>query len=129
MFRVLTLGLILVTACASESGGPLIEGGLYATPNEDGSFSVLKILKVDDGGVHVRVYSNRFATLPTTLAESSLYMVGVDHGPNEGLGMGHLPLSKTSFAGWRPTFIKAAAVKDEELEGYRMWLEAKGGYF
>ena len=25
--------------------------------------------------------------------------------------------------------IKTAEVKEEELEGYRMWLDAKGGYF
>jgi len=30
--------------------------------------------------------------------------------------------------GWRP-FIKVALVKEEELEGYRMWLDSKGGYF
>jgi len=89
----------------------------------------MKVLKLDDGGVHVRVYSNMFAARPTTIDETTLYMVGVKRGPNEGLGIGHLPLSKSSFAGWRPTFIKAALVKEEELEGYRMWLDSKGGYF
>jgi len=129
MPRLLVLGLMLVTACASESTSSVIEGGLYSTQNEEGTFSIVKVLKVDDGGVHVRVYSNMFAARPTTVAESTLYMVGVKRGPNEGLGIGHLPLAKTSFAGWRPTFIQTALVKEEELEGYRMWLDAKGGYF
>jgi len=43
--------------------------------------------------------------------------------------MGHLPLSRRSFGGWRPRFIKAVEVSGEELDGYRMWLQAKGGYF
>jgi hypothetical protein len=129
MPRFLVLGLMLATACASESSPSLIEGGLYSTQNEEGTFSIVKVLKLDDGGVHVRVYSDMFAARPTTLDESTLYMVGVKRGPSEGLGIGHLPLSKSSFAGWRPTFIKTVEVKEEELEGYRMWLDAKGGYF
>jgi hypothetical protein len=129
MLRFLALGLMLVTACTSEAARPLIEGGLYSSENDDGTFSIVKVLEVDDGGVHVRVYSNRFAAHPTTLDDSTLYMVGLKRGPNEGLGVGHLPLSRSSLAGWRLTFIKAVDVKDEELEGYRMWLEAKGGYF
>src|ERR1043166_4949138 len=50
--------------------------GLYSTPNEDGTYSVIKILKLDDRGVHVRVYSNSFSAHPDTLEEGALYMAG-----------------------------------------------------
>ena len=40
----LVLGLVLVTACASESASALIAGGLYSTQNEDGTFSIMKVL-------------------------------------------------------------------------------------
>ena len=111
------------------SRSQLVEGGLYHARNENGSYSVMKVLKIDEQGVHVRLYSNQFPTPPTKLEESSLYVAGMDRKPNETLGMGHAPLSKKSFEGWKVTFFQQPAVKDEELEGYKMWLEAKGGYF
>jgi len=106
-----------------------VEGGLYCTRNENGSYSVLKILKIDDGGFHVRLYSNQFSKPPQKVDESTLYMAGMDRKPNERLGMGHYPVSKKSFLGWGATFVQQSAVSAEELDGYKMWLDAKGGYF
>ncbi len=123
------MGLFSYLLGCTQSSSRLIEGGLYYTQNENGSYSVLKILRLDDGGVHVRLYSNQFSTPPTKVDESTLYMGGVDRKPDESLGMGHLPISKQSFQGWRAVFFQQSAVKEDELEGYRMWLEAKGGYF
>jgi hypothetical protein len=105
------------------------EGGLYSTPQEDGSFSVLKILKTDDGGVHVRIYSNRFDEHPGDVDAGTLYMAGLNKKPDEAMGMGHLPVSYATFEAWRPEYIKTVAVGDDELEGYDMWFDAKGGYF
>lgn len=123
------MGLFSYLLGCTQSSSRLIEGGLYYTQNENGSYSVLKILRLDDGGVHVRLYSNQFSTPPTKVDESTLYMGGVDRKPDESLGMGHLPISRQSFQGWRAVFFQQSAVKEDELEGYRMWLEAKGGYF
>jgi hypothetical protein len=107
----------------------LVEGGLYYTPGESGGYSVLKILKLDDGGVHVRLYSNHFSEPPVKIDESTLYMAGMKRKPGESMGMGHAPISKKSFAGWHALFVQQSTVKEEELEGYKMWLDAKGGYF
>jgi hypothetical protein len=106
-----------------------IEGGLYSTPGENGGFGVLKILKTDEGGVHVRLYSNQFPDLPVNIDEAALYMAGMDRQPDETLGMGHLPVSHQSFATWNATFVQQSSITEDELEGYRMWEEAKGGYF
>ncbi len=106
-----------------------VEGGLYSMPAEEGGYGVLKILKLDDGGMHVRMYSNRFDKPPAKLDESTLYMAGMDRQPGEALGMGHLPIGKRSFASWQATFIQQSSVSEEELKGYRMWQEASGGYF
>jgi hypothetical protein len=73
--------------------------------------------------------ATKFPTPPAKVDESTLYMVGVDRKPNQTLGMGHAPISKRSFAGWKATFFQQSTVKDDELEGYKMWLEARGGYF
>ena len=108
---------------------PLQEGGLYYCQNDDATFSVLKILKLDEHGVHIRQYSNQYPAPPPAVEESTLFMLGMDRKPEEKLGMGHLPISKNSFAGWDATFFHQSTVSDEELEGYKMWLEAKGGYF
>lgn len=106
-----------------------VEGGLYYTRQKDGSYSVFKLLKIDDGGFHVRLYSNQFPDPPRKVEESKLFMAGMDRKPNERLGMGHCPVSKNSFLGWGAIFIQQSTVSAEELEGYKMWLDAKGGYF
>jgi len=90
---------------------------------------VLKVLKVDQGGVHVRGYSNYFSTLPARIDEKKLYLAGTDYKPPETLGLGHLPLSRETFAGWKPVFIQQSTVTQEELDGYQEWKKEGGGYF
>ena len=117
---------LLASAVGQER---LVEGGLYSTMNKNGSYSVLKILRLDQQGVHVRMYSNQFAEHPSKLDESTLYIAGINRKPNESLGMGHAPISRRSFASWGVRFIKIVPVKQDELEGYEMWKKASGGYF
>jgi hypothetical protein len=105
------------------------EGELYSTPMENGGYTVLKILKIDDQGVHVRRYSNRFKERPLSVDESSLYMAGTDRHPGEMMGMGHAPISKKSFNKWNVEFIQNSQVNEDELEGYYMWRKSGGGYF
>jgi hypothetical protein len=117
---------LALSACAQSN---LKEGGLYSVEGEKGGFSIVKILKLDDAGVHIRAYSNRFPQRPPEVDVSKLYMAGIDRKADEELGMGHLPLSRQSFSGWKPILIKVVPVEPAELEGYEMWKEAKGGYF
>ena len=126
-FIIVIMGLFASLFGCSRPG--LVEGGLYYTRKENGSYFVLKILKTDELGVHVRLYSNQFSEPPKRIDESTLYMAGIDRKPNEALGMGHAPLSRKSFEGWKATFFQKSTVNAAELDGYKMWLEAKGGYF
>lgn len=121
-----SITFLWLTACAQSSWK---EGGLYSVEAEKGGYSIVKILKLDTVGVHIRAYSNRFPQRPTDVEVSKLYMAGIDREPDEELGMGHLPLSRESFSGWKPVLIKVVPVVPDELEGYKMWEEAKGGYF
>jgi hypothetical protein len=125
------LSVLFGTAIAASSAAAdrWVEGGLYVTEQEPGRFVPLKVLKVDERGVHVRVYSNVFRAPPKTIDESTLYMAGVDRRDDEPLGMGHLPISKASFSGWNARFVQQSSVTAEELEGYDMWRDAEGGYF
>lgn len=107
-----------------------IEGGLYYTPDENGGYSIIKILKIDNDGYHIRLFSNNFMIPPKLIDEKSLFMAGMwDRKPGESMGMGHLPLSRATFIEWNPVFIQKSTVKPDELEGYKMWLDDKGGYF
>lgn len=115
-------------ACRGKQA-EVVEGGLYCHPGENGGFAVLKVLKVDQYGVHVRLYSNHYDQPPIKIDESTLYMAGMDRKPDQELGAGHLPISNKSFATWGVRFVQQSTVKDDELDGYRMWLDAKGGYF
>jgi hypothetical protein len=119
---------IVAFACGARQPTYVV-GGLYSVPAERGRFSIVKILRVDPEGVHLRMYSNTFDRRPTDIDEKTLYMVGVDHKFDEVLGMGHAPISKKSFSTWGAGFIKAVPVREDELEGYKIWLDAKGGYF
>ena len=90
---------------------------------------MVKILKLDPEGVHVRIYSNHFAIRPNDVDVATLYMAGTTSPSGHNLGIGHLPLLRASFVNWRPRLIKVVLVDPSELDGYEMWKEGKGGYF
>jgi hypothetical protein len=124
----LVLAMSLLSFLFGCSREKLVEGGFYYTPAEKGGYHVLKILKLDERGVHVRLYSNRFPSPPTRVDENTLYLATV-HQPEEDPGLGHLPASKETFASWKAVFIQQSTVKPEELDGYEEWKNAKGGYW
>ena len=102
-------------------------GGLYSTANGRGQFSVVKVLVLEPDAVHVRVYKQKFSLRPTSVDPASLTLGKLDD--KDGFNIGHLPLSRTSFASWEPVFISQQSVSDSELQGYKMWKEAKGEVF
>jgi hypothetical protein len=120
----------------AESASDWVEGGLYATPWGHHGYAVLKILKRDEHGVHIRRYSNVYDASPLSLDESSLRLHGIEAliegaeaREDAPLGVGHMPVSRGTFANSGAIFIQASTVSSEELEGYEMWREAEGGYF
>jgi TPR repeat protein len=111
---------------ASATGSLLKEGGLYCSRERDeqGSYSVMKILKLEYGIAHVRMYSNRYPAIPVSLDESTLYLASIHAGPDERIGIGHTPVLEESVTFANAVLIQQSTVQDEELDGYRMWLEA-----
>ncbi len=111
---------------------PWREGGLYRTPSGDGGYGVLKLLKVDAVGVHVRQYSNQFDAPPSHIDERDLFLAPFDPDDTARsvpMGMGHLPVSARTFRAWSPTLVQQSTVHPDELTGYESWREAGGGYF
>ncbi|NLH49618.1 MAG: hypothetical protein GX444_13605 [Myxococcales bacterium] len=107
--------------------GRLIVGGLYLLAEEDGTFGVLKILAVDRGGVHLRLYANHYKRKPKDLNPAVLRLSR--DGWLDGSSYGHLPVGKESFRRWPIEFVRQESVSEEELEGYQIWKEEGGGYF
>jgi hypothetical protein len=101
-----------------------IEGGLYIVPSED-RYGILKVLKVEDDIVHIRLYKNKFTEVPGRIDTSTLTLGTIFD--KDGFGMGHTPLSLRTFISWRPQFLQPGLVGPEELEGYEEWKRANGG--
>jgi hypothetical protein len=103
----------------------IVVGELYASKNDDGTYSIVKVLFVDDLAVHLRRYANRFDRPPSDVDSSFLTLDSIGEGG--GGGVDHFPLAKELFFNDDPQFIKQVPVADDELEGYRLYLEAIGG--
>ena len=112
--------------CGAESE-PVRAGALYSVDAGHGYIQVAKVLATDATGVHIRLYRNRFEVRPTSVEFSSL-QIGSIHDKG-GFGIGHMPLTHRAFAAWEPVFLTSSAVTDDELDGFREWESAKGGYF
>jgi hypothetical protein len=112
-----------LTACHRQSAAPPVDGGIYSIVSspEKRTFGVVKVLKVEPGAVHVRVYGGEYAARPTSVNPGELKVGTIDEG-----GMGHLPLSPRVFAAWKPVLITKSPVEPAELDGYEEWRKAGG---
>ena len=104
-----------------SAGENLAPGDICSVKRDDSGFGVIKILVVDQHIYHIRKYKNRFKERPYDLDLKQLSL-GTVHDP-DGFGVSHLPISATGFGSWMPARIGRQDVTDEELEGYRGWLQ------
>jgi hypothetical protein len=124
--RFLTL-IVLFALVGCSGANSMTEGGVYSIDNGDGKFGIVKILKLEPGIVHVRVYKNKFASRPASIRLDELSLGSIKD--KDGFGIGHLPISDNDFKGWKAILLTKAGVNAEELEGYNLWKEAGGGVF
>ena len=106
-----------------------LPGDLLSVVAENGSFGVAKILAIEELGAHVRLYVQRFPVRPNHIDPKTLDTApfGPDHG--NPFSIGHMPLSWQTLRAWKPKLIAHGFVVEEELEGFRMWEEARGEFF
>ncbi|MFT3822630.1 MAG: hypothetical protein QM731_01875 [Chitinophagaceae bacterium] len=90
----------------------LKEGGLYISREENGNYSISKILVLDGDIVHIRAYGNSFSVKPTAISSDTLKML-----------IGHVPMAKEGFLIEKPELLKVEPVKESELEGYKIYME------
>jgi hypothetical protein len=95
---------------------------------------VIKVLALDEYGVHVRLYGNAFSRRPANLAPDLLdtapffLMAPEDAGREWPLSVGHLPLLAATFMSMQPVYVTKTDLDDDELGDYREWKAAGGGY-
>ena len=97
------------------------EGDLCSIVSGQGGYKVAKILKLEDGIVHVRLYANRFDERPANVDPDDLELGVID---DESFGIGHLPLASSEFEAWQPQTIAHHPVQPDELDGYEEWRQA-----
>lgn len=119
VFASILLGTI---GCSGPSSKPNIAtpanaagiqtGGVYATKDENGKYLISKVLACDEMAVHLRFYNENFDSLPTEIETKQLtYLIG------------HAPLAVEGFLKDSPTLICVESVTEDELEGYRLYLD------
>jgi len=118
-------GCLMMASCTQSES--LRTGALYSVSSETGAFGIAKILVLEPGVVHVKIYKQTFPTRPKSIDPASLTLG--DMGDPDGFSIEHLPLARQVFLSWDPVFISRQNVSDAELEGYKMWKEARGGVF
>src|SRR4051812_45909052 len=99
-----------------------IVGGIYSIESGDGRFGVVKVLALDPGITHVRIYKNKYESRPHTIDPSTLDLGSIL--TDEDFGIGHAPLATEGFLSWRPVLIMKTELADDELVGYRFWQES-----
>lgn len=110
----------------TESSFNFEEGGIYSIW-KSGSFGAAKLLRRDDKGVHVRVYANTWQERPTEIETGTLGMETSGEGMPKAFG--HMPLATHAFLAMGPKLSARSEVKEDELDGYKLWQENQGGYF
>jgi len=104
-------------------------GSYFSIKSEASGYRIVKILATDLQGVHIRMYSNHFDTRPKTINLKELYSNSIKDDPKT-FGSYHIPLRYETFSEkWKPEFVVEGTVSDDDLEGYKIWKEEKGGYF
>lgn len=119
-------------------------GDYLSVRYRDKGLRIAKVLAVDDYGVHLRIFANAPVERPEKVDPGSLQLgfFPVETLGHEGMGsiadsltrgafpgVGHLPVSWVTFLQMEAEFIQAGEVSEEELEGYREWENASGGYW
>ena len=87
--------------------------------DEEGAYKVAKVLALDEDGVHIRLYKNKWPRRPKDVAPDTLTLGSV-YDP-DGYGIGHLAMTKEEFYRKDPVFLGHEDLKPDERDGYEAW--------
>lgn len=84
-------------------------GGIYSCRSRS-KYCIVRVLVIENGVVHVGLYSSSYATRPIEIGPDALQVK-----------IGHTPISMEMFADWEPEFLVHIPVSDSELAGFHLW--------
>lgn len=113
---LLLFGLFSLFGCSDMN---YKAGDIYSVDNKNGEIGVVKVLVVEPGIIHLRIYKNKFESRPKYIDTKKLSLGGI--GEKDGFGIGHIPLDIEAFQDWKPEKVTNEKVIEEELEGYNIW--------
>jgi uncharacterized protein YndB with AHSA1/START domain len=105
---------------------------------EDGVdvWGVAKILRSEILKVHLAVYGTTWQERPSEVDPAALRLgrmsdEAIERGdpPDPSLGIGHVPLERGAFDQAKPRFVGLVPLRQEELDGYRIWRESGASAF
>ena len=116
---------LLLVSCGGEQqkvdGTPLSgepqPGGLYSLNDGEGGFRVGKVIAVEDVGVFIHLYANRWTSRPTRQTAKSV------EKPTA------IAYSTQSFTSMHPLHLEDGTVSDEELSAYENWRRSRKPMF
>jgi hypothetical protein len=99
---------------------PFVAGDIVSVTAKDGTFQILKILAVDEGGLYTQIFSQKFTNRPR--------LVNIDELTPPIWGPVTLPVTHDQLALCQPEVIGYHKVLDEDLKDYRIWRSENGRY-
>ena len=118
---------------------PFKEGDLLASKRDDGKYAINKVLRIDKVVLHAGDYINIQGQSFQAPEEDFLLIISMSYGEDEfssleearkaaGKGawkvkMGHIP-NRPPGAAHGQIFVGNNPVKEDELDGYKLWKEA-----
>ncbi len=100
-------------------------------------WGVAKVLRSEILKIHLAIPGDRWSERPAGIDtwRSRVLPKPLDADPelpadpDATVGIGHAPVDRSAFSNGKPVFAGIATLESDELEGYRMWRDAKGGTF
>lgn len=115
-----TNGTFLIFGCSTTSYKP---GDIYSVDDGKGKIGIVKVLVVEPGVIHLRIYKNKFDSRPQTIDTKELSPGRL--GEEGGFGIGHIRLDINGFKDWGPELLTTEKVNEDELDGYNIWKESQ----
>lgn len=117
--------LIIYSICIvfMNCGKPTEEikaGSICTFEDGEGKYGVGKVLVINDSEAHIKIYKNKFDTRPAKVDLKTLSLGGI--GDKDGFGIGHVPLERKGFDSWKPEVVDFEKVSEDDLIGYKIWL-------
>ena len=114
---------LLSFSCRELPDNPMKPGAYYSVIHDEYSFTVAKVIAMDDKGFFVQFYTNTYDVRPASINEAELTLHSLR-------GKSHLrfrAMPRREFYALVPIYIQDGRLSDEELLFFSRWKRYTGG--